>query len=143
MTRSRDRDFRGKPKNHLNPYNILPPTEVLKGYESLSPGSIKKLLDMASKEQEHRHKWQEEHLKVHARIYKWGQILAFIYNILLLGLILYLVESGDNELALKLFLINAVLMTFAILVTFIERRVMNRKPPRRMPNRVSNKKYPK
>lgn len=139
MSRSRDNRI----KSHQgNPYNILPPTDILESYESTSPGSVKKLLEMATKEQEHRHAWQEEHLRVHGKIHKWGQIFAFSYNILLLLLVGYLIEGENHQLALQLFTINAFLMAFAILVTFIERRIMNRRPPRRFPNnqQINNKK---
>ena len=125
---------------YVNPYNILPAPAVLEEYESIHSGSVSKLLEMAKKEQEHRHSWQEEHLKVHNRIYKWGQIFAFSYNILLLALIAYLIDGGEHKLAIKLFTINASLMAFAVLVTFLERKVMNRRPPRRLPKKYSNNK---
>lgn len=35
--------------------HLLPPVEILEYYEELNPGSIEKLLDMAQKEQHHRH----------------------------------------------------------------------------------------
>ncbi len=122
---------RNNRSKHQNPYNILPPSKILDEYEDIAPGSVDKLLEMAAQEQEHRHVWQEEHLKVHSRIYKWGQIFAFAYNILLLLLIGVLIKDGNSELAVKLFTINAALMTFALLLTFVERRIMNRRAPRR------------
>jgi uncharacterized membrane protein len=124
--------------SHQNPHNILPSPSVLEEYESISPDSVDRLLDMAQKEQDHRHSWQEKHLNVHARIYKWGQIFALLYNIALLALVGSLIKDGNQELAVKLFVINATLMVFALLVTFVERRIMNRRPPRRLPKKYNN-----
>lgn len=129
-----------KKVNYSNPYNILPPTDVLDEYERLSPGSVDELVEMAKKEQEHRHVWQEEHLKVHGRIHRWGQIFAFIYNIILLYGVWSIHEAGNTQLALKVFIINAGLMTLALFTTFIERRIMNRRPPRKFPAKSSNYK---
>jgi hypothetical protein len=36
----------------------LPPPEVFKGYDDVLPGSAREILDMASREQRHRHKMQ-------------------------------------------------------------------------------------
>jgi uncharacterized membrane protein len=136
-----NKKFNNRPQ-HGNPYNILPPTNILEEYEDLAPGSVNKLVEMAKKEQEHRHEWQENHLMVHGKIHKWGQIFAFTYNVILLFVVLYIANTGNTELAVKLFTINAVLMGFALLVTFVERRIMNRRPPRRFPHKPSGNANP-
>ncbi len=130
----KDKKFNNRPQ-HGNPYNILPPTNVLEEYEDLAPGSVDKLLTMAKKEQDHRHEWQENHLLVHGKIHKWGQIFAFVYNVILLFVVIYIANTGNSNLALNLFIVNAILMAFALLVTFVERRIMNRRPPRRFPQK--------
>ena len=129
------RDNKNNHQSHNNPYNILPPANLLEEYEAVSGGSVKSLLEMARREQSHRQAWQDQHLKIHARIYKWGQIFAFLYNVILLGLVGYLIDIGNQDLAVKLFTINACVISFAILVTFAERRIMNRRPPRNFPKK--------
>lgn len=111
--------------------NILPSSRVLEGYESVSPGSVNKLLDMAKKEQEHRHSWQDKYSKSHNFSYRAGQLFGLIYNLALLVLIFVLVKNDDKDLALKLFIANAILIILALIVTSIERKVSARKPPRR------------
>ncbi len=125
---------------YSNPYNILPSANILEEYENIAPGSVTKLIEMARKEQEHRHEWQDKHLVVHGKIHKWGQIFAFVYNLILLYAVWCIANSGNIDLALKLFVINACLMILALFVTFIERRVMNRRIPRKFPPKSPNYK---
>ena len=112
-------------------YNVLPPARVLEDYEIAAPGSVSKLLELAQKEQEHRHSWQDRYLKFHNFSYKAGVFFGFIYNMALLWLIYDLIQQGSTALALKLFAINAALIAFAIVATKIERKITTRKPPRR------------
>ncbi|MFT6105797.1 MAG: putative membrane protein [Rickettsiales bacterium] len=126
-----NRNSRPNQRSPRTPYNILPPAAVLEDYEDAAPGSVNKLMDMAEKEQTHRHFWQDKFLKFHGFSYKIGLLCGFIYNFGLLFLVYTLVNEGRESLALKLFVINALLIAFAIVVTKIERRVTTRKPPRR------------
>jgi uncharacterized membrane protein len=115
-------------------HNLLPSPRVLENYEDIAPGSVNKLIEMTKKEQEHRHAWQDKYLRFHNVSYKTGLIFGFIYNMALLALIYDLIRAGNQPLALKLFLINAGLLAFAIIVTAIQRKVTTRKPPRRTHN---------
>ncbi|MFT6331986.1 MAG: putative membrane protein [Lentimonas sp.] len=112
-------------------HNILPPPRVLEDYEIAAPGSVSKLMELAKKEQEHRHSWQDRYLKFHNFSYRTGIFFGFIYNAALLYLIFDLIKQGSQDLAIKLFAINAALIAFAIIATKIERRMTTRKPPRR------------
>lgn len=113
-------------------HNLLPSPRVLESYEDIAPGSVNKLLELAKKEQDHRHSWQDKYLKFHNFSYKTGLVFGFVYNVALLFLIFNLVKQGDKSLALKLFVINTFLIIFAIIVTAVERKITTRKPPRRM-----------
>ena len=93
-------------QNSRNASNILPSSRVLESYEDIAPGSVNKLIDMAKKEQEHRHAWQDKYLRFHSFSYKTGLIFGFIYNVALLYLIYDLIKEGNQSLALKLFIIN-------------------------------------
>ncbi|MFT6220525.1 MAG: putative membrane protein [Rickettsiales bacterium] len=128
-----NRNPRSNQRPARTPYNILPPVTVLEDYEDVAPGSVNKLLDMAEKEQTHRHFWQDKFLKFHGFSYKLGLFFGFIYNFGLLFLVYSLIKDGREELAITLFVVNALLIAFAIIVTKIERRVTTRKPPRRNP----------
>jgi len=117
-------------------HNLLPSPKILEEYENMAPGSVNKLLEMAKKEQDHRHSWQDRYLKLYNINYKIGLLFGFIYNVGLLFIIFNLVKQGNQPLALRLFVINALLITFAIIATNIERKIITRKPPRRIyPNK--------
>ncbi len=131
--RDNNRDNRGKDQRRSgrNPYNMLPSSKVLESYETISPGSVNKLMEMAKKEQEHRHSWQDRYLKFHNLSYRFGQFFGIIYNFALLFLVIHLIKIEEKSLAIKLFSVNAGLIILAILVTFVERKLITRKPPRR------------
>jgi uncharacterized membrane protein len=118
-------------KGNYNSYNILPSSRILEEYEAIAPGSVGKLVDMAKKEQEHRHSWQDRYLNSHNITYRSGQLFGAVYNLLLLYVIYDLSQTGNKLLAFNLFLINALLIGLAIVVTFTERKLTTRKPPRR------------
>lgn len=72
--------------------------------------------------------------------FKLGQIFSVTYNLALLAFVFYLVRNGKDDLALKIFSINAALIAFGILVTFVERNFVkknkgrNSQGQRRRPN---------
>lgn len=140
--RDRNRSNNRRPFNsnpNQNAQNILPPSRVLESYEAIAPGSVNKLFDMAKKEQEHRHSWQNKYLKSHNFSYRTGQVFGLVYNLALLALIYVLVGNGQQDLALKLFVANIALIVLILVVTSVERKVSARKPPRRGTNRVQPK----
>jgi hypothetical protein len=94
---------------------------------------------MAKKEQEHRHGWQSKYLTSHNFTYRIGQLFGFIYNIALLYVVYDLITSGEKDLGLKIFAINAALMIFLILITTIERRIFSRRPSMRPRNNNANR----
>ena len=118
--------------------DILPASEILEKFEDAVPGSVAQLIDMAEKEQRHRHSWQDRYLKSHNISGRFGKIAGLIYNIALLYLVYNLISSGEKELALKLFSINAAVTAFVIIITTFERRVFSRRP--RVRGREDNRK---
>ncbi len=83
---------------------------------------------LMKKEQEHRQKWQDNCLRAKNITFRLGQICGLIYNIVLLAFIYDLVQSNREELALKIFALNAALIAFALVLTLFERKVSFRKP---------------
>lgn len=127
MQENRNRNHRHHNRSR-NDSPTLPSSEILEKFEDAIPGSIEKIIHMAEKEQTHRHAWQDKYLKAHNLTYRLGQIAGLSYNIGLLYLVYTLVQDGENTLALKLFLINAGLIAFAIIATAAERRIFSRRP---------------
>ena len=90
--------------------------------------------ELVKKEQDYRHKWQSKYLMSNVFSFRLGQVFGLIYNLAVLYLVYDLIQDGERELAIKIFAINAAVIIFALLVTSIERKVLSRKPPRRMRN---------
>lgn len=123
----RPNNFRS-PRGRESLEEILPSSPILEKFEDAIPGSVESLIDMAKKEQEHRHDWQSKYLKSHNISTRIGQVFGLVYNLGLLYVVYDLINTGEKELAIKLFTINAALMMFAILVTTFERKVFSRRP---------------
>ena len=90
--------------------------------------------ELVKKEQDYRHQWQIKYLMSNVFSFRLGQLFGLIYNLAVLYLVYDLIGDGEKELAVKIFAINAAVIIFALLVTSIERKVLSRKPPRRMRN---------
>lgn len=59
--------------------------------------------------------------------FRLGQFFGFLYNTALLAFIYDLIKEGNQDLAIKLFTINATLIGFVFLVTTIERKFFRKK----------------
>ncbi len=86
------------------------------------------LIELTQKEQDHRHKMQENQQKANNSSYFLGMIFGTIYNIGLLYLIYDLVNDGYRALALKLFIINAFLILSCFGLLTFSRKLSFRKP---------------
>ena len=78
----------------------LPPPESLKRYDDISPGTAQTIIEMAVKEQEHRHLMEKETLKRSSRLAMTSTICGFICVILLIGLVIYSIIAGAYNTAL-------------------------------------------
>jgi uncharacterized membrane protein len=116
-------------QNNRRPNNLsetLPSPRTLEALENASPGFGEALGNLAENEQKQRHNLQNKH----NFSFRIGQIFGIIYNILILAVVVDLSQNGNNELALQIFFINALLMALAILVGKSDGR-SSRKPVRR------------
>ncbi len=57
---------------------LLPPIEVLSGYEEIFPGTLERILNMAKKEQELKYELEKCSLLVAEKVKKLGIIFAFL-----------------------------------------------------------------
>lgn len=55
--------------------HVLPPLDILEQYEDLHPGTTQKLLEMAQKEQDHRHAMELRAFKKHHKAVKLGRLV--------------------------------------------------------------------
>ena len=86
------------------------------------------LIELTQKEQDHRHKMQENQQKANNSSYFFGMIFGTFYNIGLLYLIYGLVNDGYRALALKLFVINAFIILSCFGLLTFSRKLSFRKP---------------
>ena len=54
--------------------HVMPPLDVMAAYEEISPGTIKKIIEMAQKEQNYRHSLELLNVKKYDRAVKFGKI---------------------------------------------------------------------
>lgn len=142
MTKNRNNNNR-RNNNKENTADVLPSSQILEKFEDAVPTSVTDLVEMAKKEQDHRHTWQTNFCATHDKTFRIGQIFGLIYNLGLLYVVYDLIKSGKTELALQIFVINAILIAFAIIVTTTERRITSRRPVKNPKNRRSNKRDPR
>ena len=75
--------------------HVLPPIEMLEHYEELNPGTLDKLLDMAKREQNHRHSVDLMAMEKHNKATTLGRVfsLVFVAFISITALMLVIVGS--------------------------------------------------
>jgi uncharacterized membrane protein len=60
--------------------HIMPPLDVMAAYEEISPGTIKKIIEMAQKEQNYRHSIELLNVEKYDRAVKFGKICGVACN---------------------------------------------------------------
>lgn len=88
--------------------------------------------DLLSKEQNHRHAWQDRFLSLQQNTFRIGQLCGFAYNAILLYVVYRLIDAGEKDLALKIFTINAAVILISVIITFSERRIYSKRPSLRV-----------
>ncbi len=63
--------------------HVMPPLDVMAAYEEINPGTIKKIIEMAQKEQNYRHSFELLNVEKYDRAVKFGKICG----VALLGII--------------------------------------------------------
>lgn len=96
----------------------IPPPEVIKGYESVLPGSAERLMKMAEKEQQHRFEIDNLLTKGYLSLNVRGQILGFMIVIALIVAIVYLTVEGHEYVAGGL-----TVVAVSLAVIFVLRKV--------------------
>ncbi len=87
------------------------------------------LIELTQKEQDHRHQLQEKQQKANNISYIFGMVFGFLYNIALLYFAYYLVEAGHKGFAVKVILINAIVILGSFgLLSFSRKLSFNKKP---------------
>jgi uncharacterized membrane protein len=77
----------------------IPSPKRLKDYDLVLPGLAKRIVDMAEKEQTHRHETEAVVIRKDYSERKTGQVLGFIIGIAALGVALWLGLDGETAVA--------------------------------------------
>lgn len=101
-SREQDNNFYRKKFEH-----ILPPIDVMSEYENIHPGTLEKLINMAQKEQTHRHALELKNLEVQEKAIKVSNICALVFGMFLLSSIIFLI-------LLEKFIIAGIMILFII-----------------------------
>ena len=75
--------------------HVLPPIDVLEHYEELNPGTLEKLLDMAEREQNHRHSMDLVAMEKHNKATQLGRVFALVFVAFISITSLMLVIAGS------------------------------------------------
>lgn len=97
----------------------LPPPEILRQYGEVVPGGAERIMAMAERNQEHRHKLESDVILKGVRNESRGQWLGFVLFILLIVSGTYLLATGKKVEGLSTLVLNAT--TFAGLFVYSRR----------------------
>lgn len=75
--------------------HVLPPIDMLEHYEELNPGTLDKLLDMAEREQNHRHSIDLMAMEKHNRATTLGRVFSLVFVAFISITALMLVIAGS------------------------------------------------
>lgn len=107
-------------------YTLLPPPSILEEYERIAPGSVDQLLDMADREQEHRHQWEMQYLQEYVRTHQRGQLFGMVIALSLIGVAFYLVMAGEAGSAAIIAIVGFCSLAFASLASAIDRKFQHK-----------------
>lgn len=94
------------PEKVDNSFGILPPPGILESYDEIAPGSVKKIIDMVTKEQEHRHKWENNLIRSAVNSHRVTNLVAFIIAIVLVYGFGILVHAKEYLMAVLLLVVG-------------------------------------
>lgn len=91
--------------------SILPPIDLVEEYEELYPGTFEKILDMAQKEQNHRHSMDLLEMERHNRATKLGRLFSLLY-VAIVSITTLILAFNDNAPVAAIF----ATASFAVIV---------------------------
>lgn len=106
--------------------HVLPPIDLMEEYENIYPGTIAKMIAMAEKEQEHRHKRDMQGVLVYTKNVRTARISNMIF-LMIIALVTGLL-ARENYYVASIFAIS-LFLTISIGIFFISfnRRDRNRR----------------
>ena len=89
-SRESDSSFYSKKFEH-----ILPPIDLITEYENINPGTLERIIDMAEKEQHHRHAIDLVNIEAYNKAKKLGKLFSIILVFIISFTTLFLAIFGS------------------------------------------------
>jgi uncharacterized membrane protein len=87
--------------------HVLPPIDMLEQYEELNPGTFVRIIDMAEKEQSHRHNADLAAIKSYSKAMEFGRIFALIFIALVVACAMLIIFTVGSIMLASVFIISA------------------------------------
>lgn len=103
------------PEKKDGSFGILPPPGILESYDEIAPGSVKQIMEMVQKEQEHRHRWENNLIRAATNNHRVANLVAFILVIVIVYGFGILVHAHEYIMGVLLLLVGfgyLTLMTY-------------------------------
>ena len=113
---NRNRNANPNRARQKNGVEILPHPETLEAYNYVVDGSAKMILDMFTREQEHRHAWEKNALRLHSFSTILGQSLGFLIAIAIFASAIIIGIYGDSTVASFIWVFGMAIIVMAGLV---------------------------
>lgn len=126
---NKNRDHRNKPVEKAA--DFLPHPETLEAYNYVIEGSAERIIKMIEREQAHRHNLEAKAISVQQSGFYFGQFLAAVVSICVVGLVAVLAMQNKDELAAFFGVVGLACMT----VAFVKGRQAVASQGRRMHSR--------
>ncbi len=94
----------------------LPHPEILEGYDYVIEGSAERILAMFEKEQNHRHRWESQALRLHSISTILGQLLGFGIAVSVFVAATIIGMHGDATIAAFIWVFGMAIVVMAGLV---------------------------
>lgn len=111
-----NRDNHRKPQQKPRSPEGLPPAEVLESYDYVIEGSAERILAMFEREQQHRHAWEMNAIKVHGISTILGQVLGFGIAVSVFVAAIIIGIYGDSNTAAFIWVFGMAIVVMAGLV---------------------------
>jgi len=105
--------------------HIMPPLDVMAAYEEISPGTIKKIIEMAQKEQNYRHSIELLNVEKYDRAVKFGKICG-VALIGIIAMTVLILAFGGHYMIASVFFLSAFAMIGGISFFQSDKRYKNK-----------------
>jgi uncharacterized membrane protein len=108
---------RASPENQARKISdIMPSPELLEAYDYVVEGSAQQIMDMFTREQQHRHEWEKNALKTHHTSTLLGQLLGFLICISVFVSASIIGIYGDKTIAAVIWVFGLAIIVMSSLV---------------------------